>query len=102
MLTVTTFEERVMKNARHTVASLTARLWNIDAPLTGAAWLLAGALLVSLAGLAIDPRTITGAPAWLKPAKFAVSTIIYTVTLAWMFTYLPAWTRVRRIAGWGT
>jgi hypothetical protein len=60
------------------------------------------ALLGAIVGLLIDPRVITGAPAWLKPAKFAVSVGIYTFTLAWMFRYLTAWPRVRRIAGWVT
>ena len=45
---------------------------------------------------------LTGAPAWLKPAKFAVSTAIYTLTLAWIFTYLPEWIRTRRIVGRGS
>jgi hypothetical protein len=53
-------------------------------------------------GLVVDPRIITGAPAWLKPAKFAVSITIYTVTLAWIFTYLSDWPRMRRIVGWTT
>jgi hypothetical protein len=47
----------------------------------------------------LDPRTITGAPAWLKPAKFAISTGLYALTLAWVFTLLPAWPRTRRIVG---
>ncbi|HTV02519.1 MAG TPA: hypothetical protein VMF13_18365 [Luteitalea sp.] len=31
----------------------------------------------------VDPRTITGAPAWNKPFKFFVSTAIYGATFAW-------------------
>ena len=42
----------------------------------------AGAALV---GMLVDPRIITGAPAWLKPFKFAISTAIYSLTLAWIF-----------------
>jgi hypothetical protein len=57
--------------------------------------ILAGALT----GLAIDSTVITGAPAWLKPAKFAVSIAIYTVTLAWIFTLIPEWTRTRVVVG---
>jgi len=30
-------------------------------------------LVVALIGLLLDPRVITGAPAWLKPMKFAIS-----------------------------
>jgi hypothetical protein len=60
--------------------------------------LLAGAVI----GLAVDPRIITGAPAWLKPAKFAASIAIYAGTLAWIFSLVPEWVRTRRIVGWMT
>ena len=49
--------------------------------------------------MALDPRIVTGAPVWLKPAKFAASTAIYMFTLAWVFTYLGEWPRVRRVVG---
>ncbi len=35
-----------------------------------------------------DPRSITGAPAWLKPAKFGVSIALYTLTLAWLLGFV--------------
>lgn len=79
-----------------------SRLWRVDAPLTLVALLMLGALAFSLAGLVLDPRSITGAPAWMKPAKFAVSTAIFSGTLVWVFTYLPEWSRTRRVAGWVT
>jgi hypothetical protein len=78
------------------------RLYTTDAPLTVTGVLMAAALIPALAGLWLDPQVITGAPAWLKPAKFAVSTAIYTFTLAWMFAYLPDWRRTRRIVGSAT
>jgi hypothetical protein len=56
----------------------------------------------ALVGLAVDPTVITGAPAWLKPAKFAASIVIYTITLAWVFTFIREWTRTRRVVGWIT
>ena len=46
------------------------------------------ALAVSLVGLIVDPRTIAGAAAWLKPFKFAVSIAIYSFTLLWMLSYV--------------
>jgi hypothetical protein len=79
-----------------------SRLWKSDQTLTAAALLMLGALAAFLVGLAIDPRVITGAPAWLKPAKFAVSTAIYMLTLAWVFTYLSEWPRLRRLVGRAT
>jgi hypothetical protein len=82
--------------------SLITRLWR-TAPLLVATGLFLAALTVPFAaGLLLDPRIITGAPAWLKPLKFTVSTAIYAFTLAWVFTYLPDWPRLRRIVGTGT
>jgi hypothetical protein len=61
-----------------------------------------GVLALAVIGLAVDPRVVTGAPVWLKPAKFAGSIAIYAFTLAWMFTYLDRWPRARRIVEWTT
>jgi hypothetical protein len=77
-------------------------LWNASRPLTAAGLGMLVVLVGTLAAMAVDPRVIAGAPAWLKPAKFAVSTAIYALTLAWLFTYLPAPPRLKRIVGWGT
>jgi len=68
----------------------------------GTAALMLVVLAGAIVGLAVDSTVITGAPAWLKPAKFAASITIYTVTLAWIFTVIPAWTRTRRVVGWLT
>lgn len=45
-------------------------------------------------GLLADSRVLLGAPIWLKPFKFAVSFVFYTVTLAWMLSLLPRRSRV--------
>jgi hypothetical protein len=61
---------------------------------------LAAAMLVlaaaSAVGLAVDPREVTGLPVWAKPLKFALSTAIYAVTLAWLLGLLGR----RRLAAW--
>ena len=79
-----------------------SRVWKSDSTLTVSALLMVGALAAFVVGLVIDPRVIAGAPAWLKPAKFAVSTAIYMFTLAWVFTYLSEWPRLRKLVGRGT
>ena len=81
---------------------LRERLWHSSPPLTAVGLLMLVAALASLVGLVVDPRVITGAPAWLKPFKFAVSTAIYSLTLAWIFGSLSSWPRVRRAVGWVT
>ena len=65
------------------------RLWETSPELIVTAALMLIVLAGAIIGLAVDPRVITGAPAWLKPAKFAASIAIYTVTLAWLFTLIP-------------
>jgi hydrogenase-4 membrane subunit HyfE len=77
-------------------------LWHTDKPLTGVGLLMLAALAASVIGLWLDPRTIGSAPAWLKPAKFAASTAIYSLTLAWLFRHLGPWRTTRRVVGWTT
>ena len=81
------------------IRDLLRQLWIASPALTGAGAFMLVVLVASLAGVAIDSRVITGAPAWLKPAKFAVSTTIYMLTLAWVFTHLSEWPRMRRFVG---
>ncbi|MBU8861063.1 MULTISPECIES: hypothetical protein [unclassified Micromonospora] len=45
--------------------------------------------VVAAVGAVADPRVLTGAPIWLKPLKFAISFVLYGVTLAWMLSLLP-------------
>lgn len=78
------------------------RLWQGDRPLILTGLLMLPALAVALAGLALDPRIVTGAPVWMKPGKFAVSIALYSFTLAWIFTFIPGWPRVRRSVSWTT
>ena len=75
------------------------RLWRTDAPLTATGLGMAAVLVLTMVGLWLDPRTIGGAPAWLKPAKFAASLALYSLTFAWIFSWLPEWKRTRRLAG---
>jgi hypothetical protein len=82
--------------------NLLRSLWLSSPPLTAGGVLMLVVLAASVIGLVVDPRVITGAPAWLKPAKFAVSTAIYMLTLAAVFIYLPDWPRTRRFVGWLT
>jgi hypothetical protein len=83
-------------------AALLGRLWRASPPLTAVGALMLAAAAASLVGVLADPRVIAGAPAWLKPFKFAVSTAVYSLTLAWVFTSLADRPRVRRVAGWTT
>src|ERR1700752_1137547 len=101
MLTVATSKELDMTLIA-TIQQGLNRVWKSDRMLTASALLMLAAFAAFLVGLAIDPRVITGAPAWLKPAKFAASTAIYMFTFVWVFSYLTEWPRLRRLVGRGT
>jgi hypothetical protein len=96
MLTMTTYQP-----AQGT-PGLLKRLWHTAPFLTGTGLFMLALAIPSALGVVLDPRLITGAPAWLKPFKFAVSTGVYSLTLAWVFTYLPEWVRMRRVVGRAT
>ena len=76
--------------------ALVAALRRTDRLLTLTGLGMFAALGAFVVGLVVDPRVVLGAPVWLKPAKFAASIAIYTLTLAWAFRYLPEWPRLRR------
>ena len=78
------------------------RLWSASRPLTAVGVLMVAVFAASLAAMAVDHTRILGAPTWLKPTKFAISTAIYVFTLAWVFTYLPERRRLTAIVGWLT
>jgi hypothetical protein len=88
--------------ARTRAAAPLDRLWRGSPPLTAVGLLMLVVAAASAVGILADPRIITGAPAWLKPFKFAISTAIYSLTLAWVFRWLSDWPRVRRVVGWTT
>ena len=77
-----------------------SRLWRVSPALAGtaAAHLVLLALFLAL-GL-VDGRQVTGQPVWLKPAKFAASISLYTLTLAWLLAHVEGHARaVRAVAG---
>lgn len=82
-----------------TAVSGARSIWQSEPLLVGSGLFFLLLALPSAVGVWLDPRTITGAPAWLKPLKFAVSTGVYTLTLAWIATWLSDWPRLRRYAG---
>lgn len=55
--------------------------------------------LATLVGLLVDHRVITGAPAWLKPAKFAISVSVYCFTFVWLLGFVENHPRLVRLAG---
>ena len=63
--------------------------------LTWTGVLMLADIVVCVAGLVVDPAIITGAPAWMKPLKFAISTALFSFSVAFMIGQLH---RTRRFA----
>jgi len=63
--------------------------------------ILGGAMLITflatLAGIFVDHRVITGVPAWLKPAKFAISVSVYCFTFVWLLGFVENHPRLVRV-----
>jgi hypothetical protein len=59
-------------------------MWSGSRWLTVTGFVMFLDIAISLAGLALDPTVIGGAPAWMKPLKFGVSTSMFCLTVAWM------------------
>ncbi|MFI6600694.1 hypothetical protein ACIBHX_30985 [Nonomuraea sp. NPDC050536] len=62
-------------------------------PLVGCAAVMAVLAVVSLVGLLVDGRMVSGQGVWLKPFKFSVSLGLYAATLAWMIGQAGRWRR---------
>src|SRR5713226_7569965 len=84
---------RVPEELRH----LLHRAFAANAALT----ILGGAMLITflatLVGSLVDHRVITGAPAWLKPAKFAISVSVYCFTFVWLLGFVENHPRLVRV-----
>jgi hypothetical protein len=65
--------------------------------LTVLGFIMAADLAFCMLGLVVDRRVITGAPAWLKPAKFALSTMIACWSFAFCMASTTIWPRLRRV-----
>lgn len=74
-------------------------IWQESRALTATAGVMLLDLVFTLIGLVFDGRTIGGMPAWLKPAKFAISTAIFAASIAWLFQYLPDFRRSKQWLG---
>ncbi len=52
-------------------------------------------LTIGVVGMVIDPRLVLGISTWAKDVKFALSLLLYTATMLWMFSYLKIRPRLK-------
>ncbi len=63
-------------------------------PLLWLAFLMAALAIVASVGIFADDRVLTGLPIWAKPLKFALSILIYSLTLSWLLGVMPRWRKL--------
>ncbi|WP_052129096.1 hypothetical protein [Clavibacter michiganensis] len=68
-------------------------------PLMTVAALMVVVAAVCLVGRVVDDRIVAGAPVWDKPAKFALSILVYAVSWAWLIARLPRFRRQAQLVG---
>jgi hypothetical protein len=73
------------------------RTFAANRPLTIMGGAMVLTVLGTVVGVLVDHRVITGAPAWLKPAKFAVSVSIYCFTFVWLLGFVENRPRLVRL-----
>jgi len=69
--------------------SLWRQVFAGQSSLVKCALFLAGLLPVLLLAYVMETRIILEANVWLKPLKFTIALIVYTLTLSWYANYLP-------------
>jgi len=79
---------RIARQAIDPLRKSIAHAFVVNRPLTISAVAMLCIFLATLVGVIVDHRVITGAPAWLKPAKFAISIAVYCFTLVWLLGFV--------------
>ncbi|WP_235500805.1 hypothetical protein [Agreia sp. Leaf335] len=68
-------------------------------PLMAVAALMVLCAAVCLVGVVVDPRQVGGADTWLKPLKFSLSILLYSLTWAWLIAHLTRFRKAAHTAG---
>ena len=87
-----------MKSIVRSIRSLRTSLWEASPSLAATGWVMLADFVICLVAMSVDTRKITNVNAWIKPAKFGLSSAITCFTLAGMAGYLADWPRIR---SWG-
>src|SRR5262249_54694684 len=88
---------QMTRGAARFVRSALTQALAMNRPLAVSALLMIVVFSATLVGMFVDHRLITGAPVWLKPAKFAISISVYCFTLVWLLGFVENRPRLVRL-----
>jgi hypothetical protein len=95
---MTTFTNTPATPLRLSVNHSLRQAWATNRLLTMSALLHVALIPLVLLAAVVDPKTIMGQPAWIKPLKFAISISVYSFTFLWLLSYVQGFDRAKRIA----
>ncbi|MCX6049940.1 MAG: hypothetical protein NT075_32990 [Chloroflexi bacterium] len=84
----------LMSTAGNRFATWVRKIWAFNPLITFVGLLHLVLIPLLMVAWVIDPKTILGMPAWIKPLKFAISIAIYSFSFAWLLTYVQGWPRL--------
>jgi hypothetical protein len=93
MITSTTSQATAKMPQKFSLVSLLQKWYALNPVLTLVGLANIMLLIAALIGIFVDPRIITGVPAWVKPAKFAISSAIYSFSLLWLMSFVQGFKR---------
>ncbi len=94
MSTISTSQHISTSIQRFNLRSALKKSFAINSLLTWVGLAMIVTLIGTLIGIVFDHRVITGSPAWVKPAKFAISVGFYSFTLLWMLRFVKGHKRL--------
>jgi hypothetical protein len=83
---------------RFDAGALVHQTWRTNRLLTIAGLVHLAVIPLILVAALLDPQTILGQPAWVKPLKFAISGAVYLFTFGFLLTYVQGWPRLKGFA----
>ena len=84
-------------NKGEVLRNLLYRAFAANPALTILGGVMLATFVATLVGVFVDHRVITGTPAWLKPAKFAISVSVYCFTFVWLLGFVESHPRLVRL-----
>ena len=102
MLTLKESEQLSDQSFKSSLKAFFQRAFATNRLLTLTGLVMLVVLAGTIGGLIFDERVITGAPAWLKPAKFAISISLYCLTFVWLLGFVKGHPRLVVIAAYVT
>ena len=91
-----------LNQSQHNVENFWTKGWRENRPLRWTVIFSVALFIATTIGMLVDQRTLIGEPVWLKPSKFAISSVFYAGSLMWILAMIKDRARLVSIVSWVT